>query len=50
MAPEFYDTLPSHSSWVKVIYDYIFHPSVSPFSRVKRNTLSPEDREYVIRR
>lgn len=23
MAPEFYDTLPCHTSWIKVIYNYI---------------------------
>jgi sphingolipid 4-desaturase/C4-monooxygenase len=36
MAPEFYDTLPSHTSWVKVLYDFVLDPDVGPFSRVKR--------------
>jgi sphingolipid delta-4 desaturase len=40
MAPEFYDTLPHHTSWTKVIYDYITDPAVGPFSRIKRQTLS----------
>jgi len=36
VAAEFYDTLPHHNSWVKVIYDYITDPRVGPFSRVMR--------------
>jgi len=36
IAPEFYDTLPCHSSWLKVIYDFIVDGSVGPFSRVVR--------------
>lgn len=36
MAPEFYDTLPYHTSWFKVYYDYIFSDHISPYSRVKR--------------
>jgi len=38
MAPEFYKTLPSHNSWVKVIWDYIMDPSVGPYSRVMRKS------------
>jgi sphingolipid delta-4 desaturase len=40
IAPEFYDTLPHHNSWVMVIWNYIIDPLVSPFSRVKRHTLT----------
>lgn len=40
MAPEYYDNLPQHTSWVKVLYDYIMDPSVGPFARTKR-------REYL---
>jgi len=36
IAPEFYDNLPCHNSWVKVLYDYIFDPSIGPYSRVVR--------------
>jgi sphingolipid delta-4 desaturase len=36
LAPEFYDTLPSHTSWLKVYVDYITRPEISPYSRVKR--------------
>jgi sphingolipid delta-4 desaturase len=35
-APEYYDHLPQHTSWVKVLYDYIFDPSVGPYARTKR--------------
>jgi len=38
MAPEYYDTLPSYTSWTKVIWDYITDPSVGPFSRVVRKS------------
>lgn len=40
MAPEFYDTLPHYHSWVKVIYDYIMDPALSPYSRTKRVTVT----------
>jgi len=36
IAPEYYDCLPSHNSWVKVIWDYIMDPSIGPYSRVMR--------------
>jgi len=48
LAPEFYDDLPSHASWVKVIWCYIFDPTISPFSRVKRDTMSAEDVANVV--
>jgi len=35
-APEYYEALPQYTSWTKVIWDYVFKPQVSPFSRVKR--------------
>jgi len=38
IAPEFYDCLPAHNSWVKVIWDYIMDPSVGPYSRVMRKS------------
>jgi sphingolipid delta-4 desaturase len=43
IAPEFYDTLPHYHSWIKVIWDYIMDELISPFSRVKRVTLTEED-------
>nr|APH81337.1 delta4 desaturase [Paracyclopina nana] len=37
IAPEFYDTLPHHDSWTKVIYDFITDPAIGPYARIKRN-------------
>lgn len=37
IAGEFYDNLPQHSSWLNVIYVYLFHPRMGPYSRVKRD-------------
>ena len=42
MAPEFYDTIPHHDSWVMVIWNYITDAHVGPFSRVKRKTMTDE--------
>jgi sphingolipid delta-4 desaturase len=39
MAPEFYDNLPCHHSWSRVIYDFIFDPDIGPYSRVKRKRI-----------
>lgn len=36
IAAEFYDNLPQHHSWTKVIYDFIFDPAMGPYARVKR--------------
>ena len=35
-APEYYNTIPYHTSWVKVLYDYITDPAIGPYARVKR--------------
>jgi hypothetical protein len=37
IAPEFYDSLPCHNSWSKVIFDFIFDPSIGPYARIKRS-------------
>lgn len=37
IAPEFYDNLPSHNSWIKVLYDFISSPEMGPYSRVQRD-------------
>ncbi len=42
MAPEFYDNLPRHSSWPKVIWTYIFDAAIGPFTRVKRQRLDDD--------
>ncbi|XP_032078981.1 sphingolipid delta(4)-desaturase/C4-monooxygenase DES2 [Thamnophis elegans] len=36
IAPEYYDTLPQHQSWVHVIWDFVFDDNISPYLRVKR--------------
>lgn len=36
LAPEFYDNLPCHTSYLRVLYQYITDSSIGPFSRVKR--------------
>lgn len=33
IAPEYYDTLPHHDSWTKVLYDFIMDPAVGPYAR-----------------
>ncbi len=38
IAPEFYDNLPCHHSWIKVLYDFITCPEMGPYSRIKRPT------------
>jgi sphingolipid delta-4 desaturase len=38
IAPEYYDNLPQHSSWVKVLWDFVFDPNLGPYSRVRRHT------------
>ncbi|XP_028396062.1 sphingolipid delta(4)-desaturase DES1-like [Dendronephthya gigantea] len=37
IAPEFYNNMPHHSSWLKVIYDFVFDPEINPYARVKRS-------------
>lgn len=38
IAPEFYDNLPCHHSWIKVLYDFITCREMGPYSRIKRPT------------
>jgi sphingolipid 4-desaturase/C4-monooxygenase len=43
IAKEFYDPLPHHTSYIYVLYSYIFNPHITAFSRVKRvNTAEDE--------
>lgn len=44
IAPEFYDPLPQYGSWSQVLYEYVTRKEITPFSRVKRVTLSKEQR------
>ncbi|NWZ29570.1 DEGS2 monooxygenase, partial [Asarcornis scutulata] len=36
IAAEYYDNLPYHQSWIRVLWDFVFDDSISPYSRVKR--------------
>jgi sphingolipid delta-4 desaturase len=36
MAPEFYDSLKSHSSWTRLLFQFIFDKRYSLFSRIER--------------
>jgi sphingolipid delta-4 desaturase len=45
MAPEFYDHLPSHSSWVAVMWRFIWDPTITPFARTVRDTLTKGKRD-----
>ncbi|XP_015515297.1 sphingolipid delta(4)-desaturase DES1 [Neodiprion pinetum] len=36
IAPEFYDDLPQHNSWVSVLYDFVMDPEIGPYARIKR--------------
>ncbi|XP_059136550.1 sphingolipid delta(4)-desaturase DES1-like isoform X2 [Peromyscus eremicus] len=35
-AAEYYDKLPHHYSWIKVLYDFVMDDTRSPYSRVRR--------------
>ncbi|XP_063715627.1 sphingolipid delta(4)-desaturase DES1-like [Symsagittifera roscoffensis] len=35
MAPEYYDSLPHHTSWVKCLVDFVLNPDIGPFARIK---------------
>lgn len=47
MAPEFYDGLNHHTSWSRVIYQYIMDPNVGPYSRVKRPSRNKFENDVV---
>uniref|UniRef100_A0A0N4Z0A9 sphingolipid 4-desaturase n=1 Tax=Parastrongyloides trichosuri TaxID=131310 RepID=A0A0N4Z0A9_PARTI len=36
IAPEFYDNLQKHTSMLKILYDFVFDPTVGPYARIKR--------------
>lgn len=37
IAPEYYENLPCHNSWIKVLYDFITCPEMGPYSRIHRD-------------
>ena len=45
IAPEYYDNLPHHDSWSKVIYDFISDPDIGPYARIKRHKLVKQEEE-----
>lgn len=42
LAPEFYDSLAQHTSWTKILWDYVTRADLKPTSRVKRTVNSTE--------
>lgn len=36
IAPEYYDNLPQHTSWTRVLYDFVMDPEIGPYARIKR--------------
>lgn len=36
IAAEFYDSLPQHTSWIWVLWDFVFDDSIGPYARIKR--------------
>ncbi|CAF0940321.1 unnamed protein product [Adineta ricciae] len=40
IAPDYYDNLPCHYSWTKVLYDFIRNPALGPQSRIRRTIRS----------
>lgn len=47
MAPEFYENLPTYTSWTMVLVNFIFRSDMSLFRRVKRQALSEADRKAL---
>mmetsp|Transcript_13319 Transcript_13319/g.17237 ORF Transcript_13319/g.17237 Transcript_13319/m.17237 type:complete len:371 (-) Transcript_13319:122-1234(-) len=47
IAPEYYDEMPHYHSWIKVIWDYIVDDNISPYSRVKRATMTNKEIEAL---
>lgn len=39
LAPEYYDNLPCHTSWVKVLWDFVTDKDIGPYSRIKRKRI-----------
>tara|TARA_R110002072_G_scaffold64203_3_gene159523 strand:- start:132705 stop:133739 length:1035 start_codon:yes stop_codon:yes gene_type:complete len=39
MAPEFYDNLYAHTSWTKLILNFIFNPKMDLYSRITRQSI-----------
>jgi len=48
IAPEYYESLPHHDSWVKVLYHFITDPAIGPYARVRRRNVGLEKNEQKI--
>ena len=44
IAPEYYNSLPYHTSCVRVIFDFITDPSIGLYARVKRKSVTNADK------
>lgn len=40
IAPDYYDNLPCHTSWLRVLIDFILDPNMGPKSRIRRTIRS----------
>ncbi|CAF3225755.1 unnamed protein product [Rotaria socialis] len=40
IAPDYYDNLPCHYSWIRVLYNFIVDPRLGPQSRIRRSVRS----------
>lgn len=47
IAPDYYNNLPSYTSWSKVLYDFVMNDNVGPWSRVVRPTKYGQQTENV---
>jgi sphingolipid delta-4 desaturase len=43
LAPEYYDSLKHHTSWTKVLWQYVMDPAINARSRVKRRATTQRD-------
>ncbi|XP_058464783.1 sphingolipid delta(4)-desaturase DES1-like [Malaya genurostris] len=43
LAPEFYETIPYHTSYIRVMYDFVRDPTVGLYARIKRIPLKKAD-------
>lgn len=48
IAPEYYDCIPYHTSYLAVIWNYIFDKNIGAFSRIDITDLKATDRKSVV--